>query len=140
MCYPENNGRGDALRRVGRGKPVSNNTKPTPVKVVASEKIPRPLRARDYESAAYCKFPRLLCSKCCPFSTDSSTKIHIKNKFRRNPSIFFTINITQSHEYDENRSFCLPQIIPHAIVKPSSRQKYKYRWIDCYAHPYIGLC
>lgn len=63
----KNNGRGDALREVGRGKPVSNNTKPTPVKVVASEKIPRPLRARDYESAAYCKFPRLLRSKCRPF-------------------------------------------------------------------------
>ena len=26
------------------------------------------------------------------------------------------------------------------MVEPSSRQKCKYRWIDCYAHPYIEMC
>ena len=34
----KNNGRGDTLREVGCGTPVSNNTKPKPVKVVALKK------------------------------------------------------------------------------------------------------
>ena len=65
IAIRKNNGRGDALREVGREKPVSNNTKPTPVKVIALENT-SPLRARDCESAAYSKFSRSLRSKCCP--------------------------------------------------------------------------
>lgn len=71
----KNNGQGDALREVGREKPVSNNTKPTPVKVVASEKylahcgrgtMNLPLTVNSHVHFA---------ANAARFSTDSDTKI-----------------------------------------------------------------